>query len=522
MKRHSMLIILTTVIVMSVAAPLFAAMPTTINYQGFLTSATGTPAKGPLSMTFSLYSSNPARNNPVWSETQPAVAVTNGIYSVQLGSVAPITAPFDAPYWMGIRIGSDPELTPLQPLNSTGYAFRSKTVDINCPDGAILVYMTAGGWECGTVNTFPNAAGTCIGSKCFINSCSSGWGNCDNIVVNGCETNLLTSQNNCGSCGTACPAGANASSSCQSGICSPFSCNAGYLDCNNNPSDGCETNAASDLNNCGACGKVCPAAPSNGQKICNNSICGIACNTPGQTPCGNNCIDTTTDLQNCGSCGTVCVSGANGTPVCAASQCSLHCNNGYSYCAGSCLNLANDTNHCGNCNTACPFVANGTNTCNNGLCGIGSCNAGYADCDMNPANGCEVNTQSDVTNCGQCGRVCSTQNIIRSCTAGSCSGTCTFGYADCNGNKQTDGCETNILNSVTNCGGCGIVCSSNHITPNCGGGVCNGACAAGYADCNGNKQSDGCETNTMNNDNNCGSCGTVCPAGQHCTAGVCG
>ncbi len=36
-------------------------------------------------------------------------------------------------------------------------------------------------------------------------------------------------------------------------------CNAGYLDCNMNSTDGCEKNGTNDNNNCGACGKVCTA-----------------------------------------------------------------------------------------------------------------------------------------------------------------------------------------------------------------------------------------------------------------------
>jgi hypothetical protein len=32
-----------------------------------------------------------------------------------------------------------------------------------------------------------------------------------------------------------------------------------------------------------------------------------------------------------------------------------------------------------------------------------ACNVGFADCDGNPANGCEVNTRTDVNNCGGCG-----------------------------------------------------------------------------------------------------------------------
>jgi len=34
------------------------------------------------------------------------------------------------------------------------------------------------------------------------------------------------------------------------------------------------------------------------------------------------------------------------------------------------------------------------------------CNAGYANCDGNQANGCEVNLTSDSNNCGACGNVC--------------------------------------------------------------------------------------------------------------------
>jgi hypothetical protein len=55
----------------------------------------------------------------------------------------------------------------------------------------------------------------------------------------------------------------------------------------------------------------------------------------------------------------------------------------------------------------------------------------------------------------------------------------------------------------------------------CGAGVCDGTCAAGYADCDGNKQSNGCETNTLTDKNNCGNCGNVCPAGEACANGAC-
>ncbi|MFZ4859944.1 MAG: beta strand repeat-containing protein [Desulfuromonadaceae bacterium] len=122
-------IIIWTAALMTMAALAYAGAPKAINYQGYLRdSATGTPASGPKRMIFSLYSSNPARSNPVWRETQPAVAVNNGIYSTRLGSVNPITSPFDVPYYLGVKVGEDPEMT-LQPLSSVPYALRATVAD---------------------------------------------------------------------------------------------------------------------------------------------------------------------------------------------------------------------------------------------------------------------------------------------------------------------------------------------------------------------------------------------------------
>lgn len=77
-------IIVWTAALVALTTLAFAAVPLTINYQGYLkNTTTGVPASGSVSMTFSLYSSNPARNNPVWGEMQPKVPVTNGVYNMQ-------------------------------------------------------------------------------------------------------------------------------------------------------------------------------------------------------------------------------------------------------------------------------------------------------------------------------------------------------------------------------------------------------------------------------------------------------
>ncbi len=135
MLRTNSRIISAVIVTFALATLAFAGGPQTINYQGYLkNSATGAPVNGPVSMTFSLYSSNPPRNNPDWRETQPAVAVTNGIYSTWLGSVTPIVATFDVPYFLRINVaGTD---LPLQPLSSVPYARRAAVAD-SVPASAI-------------------------------------------------------------------------------------------------------------------------------------------------------------------------------------------------------------------------------------------------------------------------------------------------------------------------------------------------------------------------------------------------
>jgi hypothetical protein len=47
------------------------------------------------------------------------------------------------------------------------------------------------------------------------------------------------------------------------------------------------------------------------------------------------------------------------------------------------------------------------------------------------------------------------------------------------------------------------------------------ACSPGFADCNNNGATDGCEVDLGNDAHNCGACGTACPAADVCVAGAC-
>jgi hypothetical protein len=178
----------------------------------------------------------------------------------------------------------------------------------------------------------------------------------------------------------------------------------------------------------------------------------------------------------------------------------------------------------GGCTTNgdCPSPQNATGQCVASQCTF-ACLPGFLNCNSLAGDGCEVNSNGDPTNCGGCGMVCSSSNITPACTGGSCTGTCSAGFADCNGNKRSDGCEVNLQGDPNNCAGCGTTCSSNNVpVRSCTAGQCNGACSAGFADCNNNEQIDGCETSIVNNPSNCGGCGLVCPvANPTCVGQVC-
>ena len=52
---------------------------------------------------------------------------------------------------------------------------------------------------------------------------------------------LATSARHCGRCNNVCERRPNAEAPCVDGVCT-FACRFGFLDCNGDPADGCETN----------------------------------------------------------------------------------------------------------------------------------------------------------------------------------------------------------------------------------------------------------------------------------------
>ncbi len=363
-------------------------------------------------------------------------------------------------------------------------------------------------------------------------------------------TDTSVDVNNCGSCGTSCSGRPNTTGgTCMQSTCA-LNCKGGYGDCNMAPGDGCEVNTLTDPGNCGGCGKACKLMNTD-QDFCSGGTCAISTCSVGWMDCNGLAVDgcevaTDSDPANCGSCGYNCKRAHVQSSVCQNSQCINTCAMPYMDCNGDTSdgcedNTGNDPNHCGGCG----FMSNCTNAlpntnsdgCAGGVCSIGNCNTDWSDCDGMVKDGCEVNTQFDSSNCGQCNYDCSNhlppQTTSANCQSGQCHPlTCAANYGDCDGNN-VNGCEDHLDTDPMNCGSCGHDCNNGmmmmmmmggnlHVTLwGCGNSACTvKVCDAGYLDCDG-LGTNGCEVNENYDAFHCGGCNTACGMGHYCSGGAC-
>jgi hypothetical protein len=385
---------------------------------------------------------------------------------------------------------------------------------------------------CGSEDGDASSTGGCVGAKCGNpcvddEDCGDGLACCD-----GSCTSTASDPLHCGGCSRTCSSNNVPTQSCASGVC-VGACADGFGDCNDDElSDGCETTLASDSTNCGACGNVCSTSHVSAG-VCEAGQCGGDCEA-GWADCNADMLtdgceaELQDDVAHCGSCGNAC-SQNHVASTCDAGVCAGTCATGHADCNGQLgadgceVDVKNTAEHCGGCGIVCStqhiFAA-----CDAGVCD-GECEPGFADCNGDKlADGCETDISNSVTDCGGCGTECSANNVAPTCTAGVCVGSCTTGFADCNSDKLVDGCETNIDSSPLSCGACGQACSENNVTAVCSTGVCTGSCTPGFADCNSNKLDDGCEVDLTTSPTNCGTCGSVCTlpnATAVCIAGAC-
>lgn len=174
-------------------------------------------------------------------------------------------------------------------------------------------------------------------------------------------------------------------------------CDPGWIDCDGESSNGCEVNSAADPLHCGSCGAKCPSPP-NSEASCAAGNCAFQCqgdyadcNKSASDGCE---VDTAAEEAHCGACDFACVL-AHASVACVAGQCTIaQCDYGFAACdtnvANGCeVSLLTDPAHCGSCEKACPGATNAEGVCVNGACAL-VCETDWADCDGDPKNGCEA------------------------------------------------------------------------------------------------------------------------------------
>ncbi len=423
--------------------------------------------------------------------------------------------------------------------------------------------------NCGACGFTCFAGATCSAQGCVAPSCSeafdnarclpadAGVGICCGGSCIAWNPDFFWDPANCGGCGYTCPAGTNCSvascaancfnngSNCPSGdtcvgtgaysaSCLPSSCAAdgGQAACAIDSQTvgtccgaSCVDLSGLDPSNCGACGHVCPAGDFCDFGLCwSKPTCGAATQgydcplTTGGigTCCGAGCVDVYSDRQNCGTCGHACAAGE----ICVTGSCLPTTCTGGSACAlldggpGTCCgsacvdpNVGFDTQQdCFICGAACPTGS----TCQSGACLTAA--GAVADCGD---GGCPA------------GETCLAPFgcVLDACASGTTAKACAIPGAINLGRCCGDAC-VNPGGDNSNCGGCGIACSS---AQTCVFGYCEPAAACGAATqgqpCRRNASTGTCCgaacIDSSSDPANCGGCGSVCPQGGVCSQGQC-
>lgn len=311
---------------------------------------------------------------------------------------------------------------------------------------------------CDRACSLPHASSVCAAGACAVGACDPGWGDCNGVADDGCET-ALTTVEHCGGCSAPCtvPSGLPA---CDTGTCAVGHCPRGTDDCDGVADNGCEADLGS-ATTCGDCAVACPAASPLCDAGGEPAACVAACGAALPDPCGDRCVDTDTSLSHCGGCGMPCEL-PDATELCVGGECRVvRCPDGRADCNGDATDgceatLDSDADNCGACGVVCEDPSGSTPVCFGGECGL-TCEPGRGDCNGDPLDGCETDLRT-IEHCGACGARCDRPNAVTSCASGSCAvERCEATFADCNG-AAADGCEVDTTSDARHCGACGNRC----------------------------------------------------------------
>jgi Notch-like protein len=265
-----------------------------------------------------------------------------------------------------------------------------------------------------------------------------------------------------------------------------------------------------DLRHCGTCATSCVRA--GAETSCTAGACSFVRCFDGFHDSN---ADTTGPFPDTDGCEYHCFDSNGGVEACDTidNDCDGHVDETF--------DLQGDETNCGECGRSCAFFRVTTSTCEMGVCEFDpmtDCVPGYIDSDHLPDTGCEFectptgaetcdgldndcdtrvdedfNLDTNVMNCGRCGRACSFPHATPSCAAATCvfdpMTDCEPGFSDHDG-VQLNGCEypcvptadpTEICDGVDNdCNGVvdGSTTDSGMTCNNAPGGVARGICTA--------------------------------------------
>jgi hypothetical protein len=294
------------------------------------------------------------------------------------------------------------------------------------------------------------------------------------------------------------------------------------------------------IENCGGCGRACPVG-----NVCFKASClpkdqlpdgGVMLPGPFQCP-------PPLPLVDGGTAGTrTDAGGPVGVPMCAATQklCGDAAGNMF------CTDPLRDPANCGGCGIFCPPPMG----CNQGRCGTGgtqppgdggavTCPPETVSCPLNGGGSYCAKLKYDPMNCGVCGKICPGGTF---CGEGICQSvngtppsdagtgpTCPAALVTC---KDAAGVVTcvDLMWDRIHCGKCEITCPADQTCnmgrcvlpagPSDAGAATPPTCQQGFMPCKTATGALAC-TDVKFDPANCGFCGKVCPAGTSCTNGGC-
>lgn len=113
-----------------------------------------------------------------------------------------------------------------------------------CGQQCVPESVSSCGSSCTPCPSVPNSTPVCQSGQCLF-ACAAGFANCNGIASDGCEVELSANPNHCGACGVTCSTSnwpQVGSYECSQSQCGIDTCNTGYADCDLNKTNGCEKN----------------------------------------------------------------------------------------------------------------------------------------------------------------------------------------------------------------------------------------------------------------------------------------